>query len=80
MSFLRSFIARKCLRPSIFAPQRKPSEKPARKPARRNGRGELVWRYDEWTVKARTKSEARARLKRLLGLKRLPVGAQIIAV
>ena len=39
-----------------------------------------VWSYNGLTLNARTKSEARARYKRYLSVKRLPVGAKIVEV
>ncbi len=38
------------------------------------------WRWDSHKVFARTKSEARARLKTLLGLGRLPKGSNVVEI
>ncbi len=39
-----------------------------------------TWRWDSHKTTAHTKSEARAQFKAKLGLKRLPIGANVVAV
>ncbi len=39
-----------------------------------------VWRWDRLKTQAHTKSEARAAFKKRLALKRLPIGANVVAV
>ena len=39
-----------------------------------------TWRWDSHKATAHTKSEARAKFKAKLGLKRLPIGANVVAV
>jgi hypothetical protein len=41
------------------------------------GKGLRAWRWDGHRTKAHTKSEARAAFKAMLGLRRLPVGANV---
>lgn len=44
---------------------------------KRRGFKNFVWRYEGIMVRARTKSEARARFKNIMAVDRLPVGANV---
>lgn len=65
------------LRRSVGLKPRPKASRPATEIVVPISRESSRWLYDGTVVEASTRSEARAKLKKVFGLKRLPIGAKI---